>query len=127
MKRLKISSGFLFVLGSVILSAVAQLAMKAGTLEVDKLSWVVDDSIWAVLNWVMIGVGSYAVSMLLWMFALARYELSFAYPMLSMSYVLVYIGAALWPRLNESVSLWKTEGILFVIIGVVLVTMQQKK
>jgi undecaprenyl phosphate-alpha-L-ara4N flippase subunit ArnF len=76
----------------------------------------------APVLWVMAGLVCYAISLLFWMSAIARLELSYAYPMLSLSYVLVYITAANWPLLNESFSLGRSLGILIVIAGVVLVT-----
>ena len=60
--------------------------------------------------------------MLLWMMALANYELSFAYPMLSTSYILVYLGAVLLPQRNETVSAAKTIGIILIVTGVIFVT-----
>lgn len=53
--------------------------------------------------------------------ALAQYELSMAYPMLSTSYALVYIGAATWPRLNETISMTRTIGIILIFLGVLIV------
>jgi len=110
--------GILFIGASIVLSAIAQLFMKAGVLELhgEWLGWV------SSLVWVLAGLFSYGVSMIFWLAALARYELSVAYPMLSLSYVLVYIGAVIWPKLGESVSSMKTFGILLIMLGLVLVT-----
>ena len=71
---------------------------------------------------IILGLAAYGISMLLWMMALANYELSFAYPMLSISYILVYLGAVLLPQLNETVSVAKTIGIILIVIGVIFVT-----
>jgi len=123
---MKIRKGMIFIAASILLSAMAQLMMKAGTQEIHGLSGLPLINVWPAFIWIIAGLGCYALSMFLWMAALARYELSFAYPLLSLSYVLVYMGAALWPRLHESVSLYKTGGVLLVVIGVVLVTMRKK-
>ena len=123
----------LFIGCSIVLSAGAQLLMKAGMLElvgVD-MARVLESVPMATAHllptavWVLIGLGCYAISMLTWLAALTKYELSLAYPLLSISYVLVYIGAILWPRLHESVSVSKTIGILFILVGVFLVTRTQ--
>lgn len=71
---------------------------------------------------IALGLAAYGVSMLIWMMALANYDLSFAYPMLSTSYILVYLGAVLLPQLNETVSVAKTSGIILIVIGVIFVT-----
>lgn len=118
--------GILFITGSIVLSALAQLLMKIGTLGIHGLISTEIVSVYSSLIWISVGLVCYAVSMFLWMAALARYQLSFAYPLLSLSYVLVYIGAAVCPRLNESFTLWKSIAILFIVIGVVLVTWDKK-
>jgi len=122
--------GIAFVVVSVVLSACAQLLMKVGMLELHGVNWQAAlhgpltglPILLPALSWVFAGIGCYVASMFFWMAALARYELSLAYPVLSMSYVLVYIAAVAWPRLGESVSLSKTIGIVLIVTGVVLVT-----
>lgn len=124
--------GVIFVISSVVLSACAQLFMKSGMLElagsgglqITQLSveQFYDPGFQAALLWVGTGLICYAVSMLFWMAALARYELSLAYPMLSVSYVLVYLGAVWWPGFHESVTALRTAGIFLIVIGVILVT-----
>ncbi|WP_455220393.1 4-amino-4-deoxy-L-arabinose-phosphoundecaprenol flippase subunit ArnF [Kaarinaea lacus] len=124
--------GVIFVICSVVLSAFAQLFMKSGMLELASSGGLqimqlnaerfFDPGFQAALFWVCAGLICYAVSMLFWMAALARYELSLAYPILSISYVLVYLGAIWWPGFNESVTLLRTAGIILIVIGVILVT-----
>lgn len=120
----------MFVVGSILLSAFAQLFMRAGMLALHgedlvlSLPRIVGDfgMILPSLTWVFGGLICYGVSLLCWMRALAQYELSFAYPLLSMNYVLVYIGAATWPRLNETVSMTRTAGIVLIFLGVLIVS-----
>lgn len=124
--------GMIFVACSVVLSACAQLLMKFGMLTLAAAGgWSIESfgplslsepALQAALLWVLAGLFSYATSMLFWMAALARYELSLAYPMLSLSYVLVYIGAALLPGYLESFSVLRSAGIVLIVIGVILVT-----
>lgn len=120
----------LFIGCSIVLSAGAQLLMKVGMLELnhtgiayilEKLPAIGTDLLPAAA-WVMVGLVFYVSSMLFWLAALSRCELSLAYPLLSLSYVLVYLGAVFWPRLHETVTVSKTTGILFILVGVFLVT-----
>lgn len=125
----------LFIGCSIVFSAAAQLLMKAGMLELDgvDMARVLESVPMAIAHllftavWVLTGLVCYAISMLSWLAALTKYELSLAYPLLSISYVLVYIGAVLWPRLHETVSVSKTIGILFILFGVFLVTRTKLK
>jgi undecaprenyl phosphate-alpha-L-ara4N flippase subunit ArnF len=113
---------------SVVLSACAQLLMKAGMLALQHadaggvmqlLQVAISDV--AVSGFIGAGLLCYALSMLAWLLALTGYRLSIAYPMLGISYVLVYLGAVSWERIGEPFSLLRLAGIMLVLIGVVLV------
>jgi len=115
-------SGLVFILASILLVSAAQLMIKLG---MNALPLNLNISMafpWTSITWIMLGIVGYGVSMLMWMMALSIYQLSFAYPLLSTSYIIVYLGAVLLPQLNESVSIIKTIGILFIVAGVVFVT-----
>jgi undecaprenyl phosphate-alpha-L-ara4N flippase subunit ArnF len=128
------SNGWFFVSVSVLLSSCAQLFMRVGMLTLNEsniplaLASIIEnfDMIIPMLVWVFAGLVSYCISLLFWMRALAQYELSLAYPLLSMSYALVYIGAANWPRLNETISVSRSAGIALIFIGVLIVARTDK-
>jgi undecaprenyl phosphate-alpha-L-ara4N flippase subunit ArnF len=111
----------LLILASILLGSSAQLLIKLGinSLPAELSTILVDPGI--ALGLIMLGLAGYGISLLLWMMALANYELSFAYPMLSTSYILVYLGAVLLPQLHETVSPAKTIGILLIVVGVIFV------
>jgi undecaprenyl phosphate-alpha-L-ara4N flippase subunit ArnF len=73
------------------------------------------------------GIACYAISMISWIFALSRFAVSLAYPLLSISYVLVYVGAITLPGLNESASWFKLLGIMVIAIGVAFVSLGDKR
>ena len=112
---------------SIVLSAAGQLAMKIGMRELHRVGigalasadWV---ALGPALSWTIVGVAAYAVSMLAWLLVLARHPLSYAYPFLGVSYVLVYAVATQWSALAEPSSPLRTFGTLLVVAGVVLVS-----
>jgi undecaprenyl phosphate-alpha-L-ara4N flippase subunit ArnF len=109
---------------SVLLSSFAQLCMKAAMLMMAQRSGALMEVLLTqphILVWLFVGLGSYAISLVFWLFAISRLDLSLAYPMLSMSYVIVYVVAANWPLLNESLSWIRSLGIIVVILGVILI------
>jgi len=120
--------GYLSV--SVIASALAQLFMKAGMVALRARYGSLDalPDLVAVVQftdasaWVIGGLFCYGISILAWLRVLSSYALSYAYPMLAVSYILVYVGAVIWPRLAEPVSIPRTAGILLVVVGIMLVT-----
>lgn len=114
---------------SVVLSACAQLFMKVSMINLklhedisfglNMIFTVIDDT--DILVWLVSGLICYAVSMLSWLFALTKYELSFAYPFLGVTYALVYLGAVYWDKIGEQLSWQRTVGTVLILIGVVLV------
>ena len=117
---------YLYMTASILLSSLAQLSMKAGMLLLATHTASGWPGLAALLDlpallWVGVGLACYALSLLFWMSAIARLELSLAYPMLSLSYVLVYLVAVNWPLLHEHASWVRTIGIVVVVIGVILI------
>jgi undecaprenyl phosphate-alpha-L-ara4N flippase subunit ArnF len=119
---------------SIVLSAAGQLGMKAGMQELHELTTrgvVVMAAAWSELapaiEWTAAGLIAYALSLVCWLAVLVRYALSYAYPLLGLAYVLVYIGATQWPRLAEPASVLRTGGTLLILAGVALVTVADKR
>lgn len=127
----KIRSNAVILLAlTIILSACAQLFMKVSMIQLQQLldgtgdkqsllSVMLDNRV--VIAWLFAGLLCYALSMLSWIFALIKYELSFAYPFLGVTYVLVYLGAVYWEQIGEQLTLLRTVGIVLILIGVVFV------
>jgi len=111
---------------SIVLSALGQLCMKVGMLELHRVADAGQSSLTTLqpaATWTVIGLASYGLSLVAWLLVLVRYPLSYAYPLLGLSYVLVYIGATQLPRLMEPATPLRTLGTLLVLAGVALVSM----
>ena len=120
---------FALIISGVLLNATAQLLLKAGTNSIGHFEFHADNIVpigmkLAFQPHILSGMACYAISLVVWIMALSRVPVSIAYPMLSLSYVLVYIGAVLWPRIGESASFERTCGILLVVAGVVLINLK---
>ena len=70
--------------------------------------------------YVLFALGLYAISVLLWLVVLSRVPLSYAYPMVSLSYVLVVL-ASKW-ILGESISWIRWVGVFLICSGVALIS-----
>ena len=68
---------------------------------------------------IILGLGFYAVSAVLWVIMLSKLDLSLAYPALSIGYVLVLLISALF--LGEQVSLARFGGVLLIMVGIVFI------
>lgn len=125
--------GTALLAGSIVLSAAGQLGMKVGMQEYRGGAAIIDTQV-SMLHmlgdpvlWTTAGLFAYGISMLVWLAALARYPLSYAYPLLSLSYVLVYIGATQWSRLSEVATPLRTTGTLLILVGVCLVSLTESR
>jgi multidrug transporter EmrE-like cation transporter len=116
---------FNLVLSGVLLNAGAQLFLKAGTNSIGII--IFNQSNWLPLSWriasephILAGVACYIVSLIIWIMALSRIEVSVAYPMLSIGYIINALAA--WYLFGESLTLERMAGIGLIVAGVYLVT-----
>ncbi len=112
------------VLTGVLLNAAAQLLIKAGAVTVGRFSFSLGNILAAgmhfALQWqILLGLGCYAVSVVVWILALTRVPVSTAYPMLSLGYVVTAFAA--WWLFGEALTPQKLAGIAVIIVGVVIV------
>jgi len=126
------TNAYLCMTASILLSSMAQLGMKAAMVilsshheTTSSLPGIFLDNP-VILGWLLIGLTCYAISLVFWLFAIARLDLSLAYPMLSISYVLVYLVAVNWSLLHEQFTWIRTLGILIVVSGVVLIARTER-
>lgn len=107
---------------TVCLNTAGQFMMKAGVNKIGKIGFenIFGSFVKVVSSWFVIGgFISYAVSAVLWIVILSRAELSWAFPMVSLSYVLTALIAPY--LLNETFSIQRFVGILVIVAGVFLV------
>lgn len=69
---------------------------------------------------VIIGLACYVLGSFFWLIALSRAQLSFAYPFVGLSFVLVF--AASWYFYGESLNVWRLAGMASIILGVLFVS-----
>jgi undecaprenyl phosphate-alpha-L-ara4N flippase subunit ArnF len=108
----------------VLLVSIAQLALKRAATDLHEI--VAAQSLatlgvhGAALIALLVGLACYAASMLLWLRALGELPLSVAYPLLGLSYPLVYLGALLVPGFEDTLSATRLLGILLTLLGIAL-------
>ncbi len=110
---------------AILLGACGQIALKTGLnrLGVRPAPLVVLRSIF--LQWqVTAGFLCYALSSLLYLLALSRLELSYAYPMVALSYVVVSVLS--WKFLGENVPLMRMIGLAAICAGVIIVALSYR-
>ncbi len=107
---------------AIAMGAVGQIAMKAGMNRVkEKSGGDLGPMIKALPRiftdiYVLAGVTIYVLSTVLWLWVLSKVPLSFAYPCISISYIIIII-AGKWV-FKERIDKWKIAAIVLILLGV---------
>jgi len=112
------------ILLDVALNVVGQLSLKFGMSKMGNFSISLPTllSVFsrAALNpFIILGVFCYGMGFLVWLIVLAKADVSYAYPMISLGYVFTAVLA--WLLLGENVTLTRFGGILITCLGVFII------
>ncbi len=112
----------LIILFGVVFAAVGQVSWKLGMNLIGPLTNFRPSEIISVFldPHVLFGLIMYALSTVFWLIALSRMELSFVYPFISLTYVLVL--ALSYLVLKESIGLNKIAGTVLIILGLIIIS-----
>lgn len=119
-----------FILFTVATNAAAQLMLKYGMMQLGPLSFAGVNPIIKIFQivfspWVFLGLCTFVISMASHLFVLSKVELSFAYPFLSLAYVMVAVFAYFVFR--EDLNALRIAGIGLICIGTVLIAQSGNK
>jgi multidrug transporter EmrE-like cation transporter len=115
---------FTLIMIGVLFNAAAQLLLKAGTNSVGAFAFNRENILpvgWQLASepHIMAGLSCYVISVVVWVLALSRVEVSIAYPMVSIGYLVNAIAA--WYLFGEALSVTRLVGIGVIILGVFIV------
>ena len=115
---------FALILAGVLLNATAQLLLKAGAGTLAGVELRASNALLIATRMlssmpIIAGLACYVLSVVVWILALARVEVSVAYPMLSIGYVVNAVAA--WWLFGENLSGARLAGIGVILVGVWLV------
>ena len=113
-----------FILFTVATNAAAQLMLKYGMMQLGPLSFAGVNPVLKILQivfspWVFLGLCTFVISMASHLYVLSKVDLSFAYPFLSLAYVLVAVFAYFVFR--EDLNALRIAGIAFICVGTILI------
>lgn len=113
------------ILFTVLTNAVAQILLKKGMIGIGPLdtkqAGLIGTALQVVFNpYVFIGLCVFVISMASHLIVLSRVELSFAYPFLSLAYVVVLAYAFL--VFGEQVGSMRVAGVALICAGTVLIS-----
>ena len=117
---------FSIIFAGVLLNSAAQLMLKAGARTLGSVAMGSGSSLmaaaWSAATqpWILLGLVCYFVSAGLWIIALTRVDVTIAYPMLSMGYVIAALLA--WQLFGEPLTSGRVLGIAIILAGVVVLS-----
>lgn len=115
--------GYVYIFGTILFTVYGQLVLKwqmdqAGSLPVgiwDKFIFLLQQ----FLNpWVLSGFASAFLAALCWMAAMTKFNISYAYPFMSLSFVLVFLLSIM--LFGDPVTVQKIVGLTLIIAGIVV-------
>ena len=116
-------AGFAYVLGSILFTVYGQIIVKwqvgkAGALPA-ALSERVAFLFTLILNpWILSGMLAGFFALVCWLAAMTKFELSYAYPFMSLAFVFVLVLSAI--LFHEPITLAKVLGVLLIIAGIIV-------
>lgn len=115
--------GYLYILGTISFTVYGQLILKWKMDQVGELPDSFVEKFTTLLQlllnpWIISGFLSAFLAALCWMAAMTKFDISYAYPFMSLSFVLVFILSAL--LFQEPVSMQKVIGFSFIILGIIV-------
>ncbi len=110
---------FTVALLSIVLGATGQFLFRLGMLHYGKVTVT---GIWGQLGSIIftpaifLGFSCFGVSSILWLVVISRWELSYAYPLVALGYVLAILYGTL--LLREALTLPKIVGSILILAGI---------
>ncbi|WP_382359914.1 EamA family transporter [Lentibacillus kimchii] len=115
--------GYVYIFGTIVFTVYGQLVLKwqmdqAGALPAglwDKLLFLLQQ----FLNpWIVSGFAAALLAALCWMAAMTKFNISYAYPFMSFSFVLVFLLSAF--LFGDPITVQKVLGLALIIAGLVV-------
>ena len=115
-------NAIIIIIIGVVFAAIGQVSWKLGMNQAGQISAMNLAYISSVLlnPYVLLGFVMYGLSTVFWLIALSKRELSFVYPFISLTYILVLVLSSM--VLKESIGINKIAGTLAIIAGLVIIS-----
>jgi uncharacterized membrane protein len=114
-------NAIIIIVIGVIFASLGQVSWKLGMNQAGQLATFNLTTLYALLlnPYVLLGFVLYGLSTIFWLIALSKKDLSFVYPFISLTYILVLVLSSL--VLKESIGVNKMVGTLVIIVGLIII------
>ena len=119
-------SALILIFITIVLAISGQLAMKKGMNNIGEISIkdFFSQKLFTIVfeKFVFVGILLYAISAIFWLATLSQEELSFAYPIISIGYIITAILSKI--LFKEHLTMFRIIGIILIVAGVYFVVMK---
>lgn len=120
--------GYFYIIGTILFTVYGQLILKWRIAQYGALPEAALEKAYFLLKlfldpFLLSGLGSAFVASLFWIAAMTKFDVSYAYPFMSLAFVLVLILSALF--FKEPVTSSKILGMLFIVVGIIITSRSQ--
>lgn len=120
--------GYLYIFGTIFFTVYGQLILKWRIVRYGQLPEGIIPKIDFLIRvlidpFIMSGLVSALIAAFFWIAAMTRFDLSFAYPFMSLAFVLVFF-LSIW-LFNEPFTVQKLLGLILIVIGIVISSKSQ--
>jgi drug/metabolite transporter (DMT)-like permease len=110
---------------NIIFNVIGQLLLKHGMNRLGNFKISLDTLLSVFIKaflspYILLGLGCYVTGFLIWLIVLAKAEVSYAYPLISLGYVLTAVMS--WWLLGENVTWLRMAGIMVTCVGVFIIS-----
>lgn len=114
---------YLYIFGTIFFTVYGQLVLKWQVSQAGPFPLDMTEKIWFLLRllfnpWVISGMAGAFLAFLCWMAAMTKFELSYAYPFMSLAFALVLVLSAIF--FQEAVTLPKVMGLSLIVLGIII-------
>ncbi|WP_321495012.1 EamA family transporter [uncultured Desulfobacter sp.] len=114
---------FFYIIGTVVFTVYGQLILKWRIVDYGALPVPFMDKVIFLIRlvadpFILSGFLSAFIASLFWMAAMTKFDLSFAYPFMSASFVFVFFFSMF--LFDEPFSIHKVLGLFFIVLGIVI-------
>jgi multidrug transporter EmrE-like cation transporter len=119
------ASDHLYILSTILFTVYSQLVLRwqvgaAGQAPADTVGKVSFIASLLMNPWVITGILATFLAGVSWMLAMTRFEIGYAYPFVSLNYVIILAASVLY--FQESLSASKIVGTVLVVAGIVVIS-----
>lgn len=110
----------LYIIAGVLLAAFGQFFLKIGMMQIGSGQLNINTVILILTNrFIELGIFLYGLSTVFWLISLSKKDLSYVYPFIAGTYILVLLLSYL--ILNEHFGVYKLAGAGIILIGLLLI------